>query len=296
MILSAEWYNKPAGRGGFTLIELLVVIAIIAVLIGLLLPAVQMVRDAANRSQCLNNLKQVGLASHLFHDAYNHLPPALGPEGNVRGSAFIHLLPFIEQGNLYQAGWGANGFSSYNNGVSATIVKVYRCPADPSSDIVTIKEGTREYACATGSYASSDTLGGVNGFVNKRRNLSRDFRGGTSNAIIFTEKYGRCDLSIGHAHSTTLWNVWAYSWPTLNYWPVFVGHLQPLTFDGRPTPFIGAESKCVLPGIAPSSPHVGGINVSVADGSARTVSSSISLDTWHTLMDPSSSKPPGSDW
>jgi prepilin-type N-terminal cleavage/methylation domain-containing protein/prepilin-type processing-associated H-X9-DG protein len=123
-------FNSPKVRArGFTLIELLVVIAIIAVLIGLLLPAVQKVREAAARMQCSNNLKQIGLALHSHNDALGHLPRASsdGPaisccNGQTRKewTWMYHLLPYIEQDNLYKETVNAN--------VSLTKVKTYTCP------------------------------------------------------------------------------------------------------------------------------------------------------------------------
>ena len=120
-------------RGGFTLIELLVVIAIIAVLIGLLLPAVQKVRAAAARGQCAGHLKQLALAAHNYHDVNNGLPPGVaypGP-GNRSTTLFVELLPYFEQGNL-AARWDyANPSANFGGNASpaATVLKMLICPA-----------------------------------------------------------------------------------------------------------------------------------------------------------------------
>jgi prepilin-type N-terminal cleavage/methylation domain-containing protein/prepilin-type processing-associated H-X9-DG protein len=134
-------------RRGFTLIELLVVIAIIAVLIALLLPAVQSAREAARRAQCTNNLKQIGIAMHNYHDQQGTLPP--GVKGSVWGTWLLFILPYIEQGNLYNAwnfagndqyeniGLEPNGMFRYagftNTTVTRSRVSTYYCPSDPNN-------------------------------------------------------------------------------------------------------------------------------------------------------------------
>jgi prepilin-type N-terminal cleavage/methylation domain-containing protein len=127
-------------RRAFTLIELLVVIAIVSVLIGLLLPAVQKVREAAARIQSANHLKQLALASHHANDVHDQLPPLLGDyptsgPGGGTGTVFFHLLPFMEQNNLYRSSYNpASGrYEASSGGANATAVTVYRNPGDPSA-------------------------------------------------------------------------------------------------------------------------------------------------------------------
>src|SRR4029079_999347 len=149
-------------RQGFTLIELLVVIAIIAVLIGLLLPAVQKVREAAARAKSQNNLKQIALAVHNYNDAYQGKLPALtdlgtgAPNGWGYNSLFFNILPYVEQDNVYrlfQKGTAAGNALYFNatGGAAKTIIPTYLSPADSTASNGTTMTAVAEAAVGGGT-------------------------------------------------------------------------------------------------------------------------------------------------
>jgi prepilin-type N-terminal cleavage/methylation domain-containing protein/prepilin-type processing-associated H-X9-DG protein len=293
---------------GFTLIELLVVVAIIAVLIAMLLPAVQRVRESANRIQCANNLKQIGLATHLFHDVHRSLPApretyfpnvpgASQVEGNAWGTPFFLMLPFLEQNSLYTSTNGPDPrdktrrrfYGGRHSICDTTPIKTYICPSDWLNTSVAQGMGYGSYA------TNSLAFGDVNDFADGGNRIPASFSKGTSVTILFTEHYAQC--RDGRTNPAPGWigrevkqMFWDSDQSRLRDYALF--QVQPI-FDPVPD---GADPQQACIWYRAQTPHPGGINVCLVDGSVRFVAAGMKDATWQWAMQPKSPEPAPPDW
>ena len=282
-------------RRAFTLIELLVVIAIIAVLIGLLLPAVQKVREAAARTQCQNNLKQIGLALHNYENANGYFPMQI--KTPKQHGWMTLLLSCLEQDNLFKHyRWDVNWWDAPNRPVVLTRVKVFECPSaeagrvatGPAPDGATYEGATTDYVGNSGPSSQFVTLG----YLPPGTDLAgpfrlgppcriTDIRDGTSNTIMVPEDAGRPALwQAGRKHPTqTLASNLNQNgaWATGN-----APFMTAYTGDGLVAPGPNGVNACN--NNAMYSFHTGGANALFADGSVQFVRSSVNLYVYLALM------------
>jgi prepilin-type N-terminal cleavage/methylation domain-containing protein len=295
-----------ARRRGFTLIELLVVIAIIAILIALLLPAVQQAREAARRSQCKNNFKQIGLALHNYHDNFNQFPPAQirgwnGALGQERGNAFswgAMILPFIDQAPLYnQLNFTIPMYEGTNrtviqglSGINGTIcpsdsmrIKTRSIHASTNTNFMTSIPGT-SYFGSTGAYntwsdsTSLNLSGGVFTIDPAPPTTIARITDGTSNVIAVSEKSARVwggGSWLGVQHSTMGTAAPGNDVACCQDWFLYFA-MYPITNELSKYPAPQTHTN-----IRVSSDHTGGAHVLLADGAVRFVSENIDhiLDT-----------------
>ncbi len=299
--------KRSGSQRGFTLIELLVVIAIIAILIALLLPAVQQAREAARRSQCKNNLKQIGLALHNYHDVHNLFPPSHIELNGWTGNTL--MLPQLEQATLYNA-LKVNGPANFADADALALMRrplsVFRCPssadANPTQNTkvpVYMAGGTTAYYIAVSNYlpvsgtrdircwSSKTEQNGV--FFPNANTGFRDITDGSSNTFAYAEK-----TSVG-LHDGGVWaavdsranpssvsgttrpihycGLWGYEALRINTIHTLNAYSGWALINGQ-----------VSRGVGPSSQHTGGAHVLMADGAVRFISENIDASRNSTPM------------
>jgi prepilin-type processing-associated H-X9-DG protein len=266
-------------RRGFTLFQLLVVLALLAILLGLLLPAIERLREAAARTQSQNNLKQIILAMHNVNDANGKIPPLAGPfpANDGDGTYFFYILPYIEQANVYNnAATDGKDFSVWTKETYKVVIKTYLSPADRSGG----KEPLHDGWLARCNYAANFQVFGdrKNNTLNGSAKIPASFPDGLSNTIAFAERYQECG---GDPCA------WAYTTGT-TWAPAFM-YLSNARFQTTPT-----ADQCD-PTLAQGI-NRGGINVGMADGSVRFLASNISPQTWWYACTPDGGEVLGADW
>ena len=287
---------RSVGHDGFTLIELLVVTAVIAVLIGLLVPATQAAREAARRLQCGNNLRQLGLALHAYHNTHGSFPFGESAGGNG-SSVWIKSLPYLEQTALYNAFNQQNSiFDRENRTIQSTSLGVFACPSDLGAGVRDANSGffvrygfadpgetlSASFTSYVGSFGSTDTTSLIlpmrEGFANADGvicNISpisvASVTDGLSNTFLLGERATAWLLQLS-AFSPEIPTT--FGW----YFHGELGQTQFTTFYPPNMPRKVGQSAGVNHASAASSLHPGGLLLTMADGSVRFVKDSIA--TW----------------
>ena len=292
----------------FTLIELLVVIAIIGVLVGLLLPAVQKVREAANRMSCSNNLKQIGVALHNYHDAQRSFPPGyveLYPPLTDRASWITLTLPYFEQDNLWKSydrsqstGGGPNNFL-----LNRTAIKLFKCPSDIDLPPKPYPPSPGIGPWALGNYLANNGLGPMKShwkplpsiakpgifMVNSKTRIA-DILDGTSYTMLVSE----CLNVPGSGDKEDWRGNLTYPENCLFHWNNTPNSSSPdwlrdvLCVSVPQAPCIGTHTAYNnrLNIVSARSNHPGGVQVLFGDGGVRFVTNNIDLETWQALGSP----------
>lgn len=302
--------QKHHPRLGFTLVELLVVIAIIGILIALLLPAVQAAREAARRSQCTNNLKQIALAIHNYHDTYKSLPPAAA--GGWGQTYHAYILPFIEQQAVYDlcAPWSDSGYANTTRPtdrftiMARTVIPAFKCPSDPQPSTWSLNDVTERAvgnysACVGGDLSETDNadsafavdVRNANGMLlpysftsgTRRRECVRlaEVLDGTSNTVMVAEAPAIIDADICNVcDRTMLYSNNIDSSAGVDYSECLGSTYFPINLAFSTDPGVSAETQKEL---SFGSYHPGGCNATLGDASVRFVSETIDIDIWRAV-------------